>query len=233
MSKVKRGLQLSAAIVSIVFNAILIISSIYVITLLNSSGYGYYFADFIAIYVGIILFCIANIVICSLLCINPDKKYDKKVLSMKMGMPVPANSEAKGLTITALVLSGVLALLYLIGESLWVLLPLVSVGLFIAVLCMPRKPQEKAIQTTMNITTNMDNVQQSDSAYNFSDPAIAKEVTQDTRKEVIRQAVENIEKKTSSGIDDNIARIRRLHQDGVLSADEMKQLIMEELKKQK
>ena len=243
MSKVKRGLQLSAAIVSIVFSAILIIGAIELISYFGPyMGLGYGVESIVVVSICILLFSIADIIICSFLCVNPDKKYQRNLLLAKsVGATIPTNSEGKGLTITALVLSSVLALLYIIGGSVWIVMPLISCGLFIAVLCIQKEKVQVQINGNVgnnnavanNVVANNVATNTQDSVYNFSDPAIAKQVGQDAKKEVIRQAVENIEKKSTNSIDENIARIRKLYQDSVLTADEMKNLIMEELKKQK
>ncbi len=130
MSKIKRSLQLSAAIVSIVFGGILAISGIYTAYLLASYGtYGDFPVGlYIAVSVMIVLFAVAMIVVCSLMCPDPNKKEN------------PTNYT--GLTITGLVLNALLVFLYILsGDFLIMLLPLVSVGLFIATLCVKDMPQ--------------------------------------------------------------------------------------------
>jgi len=244
MSKVKRGLQLAAAIVGIVFNSILVLACIYTANIVStyvSSGafYGYY-GLILLVYIGSVLLSIANIVICSIICSNPEKRGN--------------GYEHKGLTITALVLSAVIVLLYSASADAFLLVPLITCGLFIAVLCIPKEKSNSIVvnstQNTINYATttsqnvpatsgmqsmpnNAINAQNGDFGYSFKEGAISQIADGDSRKQIIRQAVENIEKKTTSNTDENIARIRKLYQDSVLTADEMKNLIMEELKKQK
>lgn len=239
MSKVKRGLQLSAAIVSIVLSSFLALGSIALISEL-SYLVGYY-SEMITVTAFIMLFAIANIVVCSLLCTNPVKKDS----NFKLGKPVK-NSEHLGLTITALVLSGILSLLYITsGEFILMLMPLISSGLFVAVLCIPR---EKFVDTQPQYTiyenAQPQNFQQDAqmTPQNFQSPQTSSE--QNFESAQMNEQNDNVTTKTSksktkqnsedySYIDGNIARITKLQKSGVLSAEEAKELILKELNKQK
>ncbi len=138
MNKTKRGLQLGAAITSIVLSSILAIVALYLICALKEvrdafagdpefSGVMYastmltYVLILFGCYVLILFGCIANIVVSALICRKP------------------INTTHKGLCITSLVLNAALALFYIIGASLWCVLPLIIVGLFIAELCLNSK----------------------------------------------------------------------------------------------
>ena len=133
MNKTKRGLQLGAAITSIVLSSILAIIALYLICALKEvrdafagdpefSGVMYASTMLTYVLYVLILFgCIANIVVSALICRKP------------------INTTHKGLCITSLVLNAALALFYIIGASLWCVLPLIIVGLFIAELCVNSK----------------------------------------------------------------------------------------------
>lgn len=130
MNKTKRGLQLGAAITSIVLSSILAIVALYLICALKEvrdafagdpEFSGVMYASTMLTYVLILFGCIANIVVSALICRKP------------------INTTHKGLCITSLVLNAALALFYIIGASLWCVLPLIIVGLFIAELCLNSK----------------------------------------------------------------------------------------------
>ncbi len=129
MNKTKRGLQLGAAIASIVLSSILAIVALYLICALKEvrdafagdPELGVMYASTMLTYVLILFGCIANIVVSALICRKP------------------INTTHKGLCITSLVLNAALALFYIIGASLWCVLPLIIVGLFIAELCVNSK----------------------------------------------------------------------------------------------
>lgn len=138
MNKTKRGLQLGAAITSIVLSSILAIVALYLICALKEvrdafagdpEFSGVMYASTMLTYVLILFGCIANIVVSALICRKP------------------INTTHKGLCITSLVLNAALALFYIIGASLWCVLPLIIVGLFIAELCL----NSKVPATTANL----------------------------------------------------------------------------------
>ena len=133
MNKTKRGLQLAAAIISIVLAALLTIGAIYVLAALeeltdaaDTNGLG--LSVMKVTYILILCACIANIIVSSLICRKPN---DNMFL---------------GLSITALVMNAILALLYIIAGTAYAILPLVVVGLFIAELCMPNKTANETHQ---------------------------------------------------------------------------------------
>lgn len=139
MNKTKRGLQLGAAITSIVFASILAVGTIYlIIVAMGINGdlpddMAYESAQMsiiIATYVLILLGCIANLIVSSLICRKPQENMHK------------------GLCIASLVMNAVIALFELINLSVWCLLPLAVVGLFIASLCVKNNVAEE--NTTVN-----------------------------------------------------------------------------------
>lgn len=126
MNKTKRGLQLAAAITSIAFSGLLALGSIYLLSMLKdlevANGGALEGASTIrAIYICVMLFAAATIIVCSFICAKPK------------------NGTHKGLCITALVLNAVLAVLYLYSGSFYAVCPIVCVGLFIAALCVKGK----------------------------------------------------------------------------------------------
>ena len=146
MNKTKRGLQLGAAITSIVLSSILAIVALYLISALKEvhdafasdpDFSGVMYATTMLTYVFILFGCIANIVVSALICRKP------------------VNTTHKGLCITSLVLNAVLAFIYILSASLWCVLPLIIVGLFIAELCVNGKAKQPAIANAdaANVTT--------------------------------------------------------------------------------
>ena len=118
--KVKRGLQLSASIISIVFSAILILGSIIILGSLHEPSLGIpeeRVTLFKYLYIVVIVFSVANIIISSLICVKPK------------------TGSHTGLCITALVLNALLAVDYIVSNSLFCIVPLICVGFFIEVLC--------------------------------------------------------------------------------------------------
>lgn len=137
--KVKRGLQLSAAIISIVFSAILILGSVIILASLDDPSLGIpeESMSFVkALCIVVIVFSVANIVISSLICVKPK------------------TGSHTGLCITALVLNALLAVDYMISDSVFCLVPLICVGFFIAVLCIREKKDavESADKTVVEPT---------------------------------------------------------------------------------
>ena len=136
MNKTKRGLQLAAGIVGIVGSAILLISSIYlavVLMALISAGTPEEAAAaaIVMISMGLVIaLSIAIIILCAMLCRNPEK--DGKV------------RDFKGLTIAALVLNLFLVISYIISFSFYILIPLTVSGLLIAVLCLKHPANQTA-----------------------------------------------------------------------------------------
>ncbi len=136
MNKTKRGLQLAAAIISIVLAALLTIGAIYILGALEeltdaADANGLSLSAYKITYILILCACIANIIVSSLICRKPN------------------NNMFLGLSITALVMNAVLALLYIIAGTAYAILPLVVVGLFIAELCMPNKTTAEISQTNL------------------------------------------------------------------------------------
>ena len=193
MNKTKRGLQLSAAIVSIVFSSLLLCGSIVMLNTLAEyvATYGETNESIAAvrmIYIFVMLFAIATIIVSSIICLKPKQNMHK------------------GLCITALVLNSILILLYIAGASWYLVFPLISAGLFIAELCVKNTPPAQ-IQSTQE----------------QSSPISVSNGSQDKNS-----AEESIQE---TDVDARIKRIKALNEQGILSDEEMKNLIMEELKK--
>lgn len=193
MNKTKRGLQLSAAIVSIVFSALLLFGSIVILNTLAeyAATYGETNESIAAvrmIYIFVMLFAIATIIVSSIICLKPKQDMHK------------------GLCITALVLNSILTLLYIAGASWYLVFPLISAGLFIAELCVKNTPPAQ-IQSTQE----------------QSSPISVSNGSQDQNS-----AEESIQE---TDVDVRIKRIKALNEQGIVSDEEMKNLIMEELKK--
>lgn len=186
MNKTKRGLQLAAAITSIAFAGVLIIGSIYILALIQDlisagmeSGPEYRLIQLS--YILIILLSVAIIIISTFICKRPNEKMHK------------------GLCITDLILNAVLAVLYIIAGSLWLLLPLAVVGLFIAELCIKNKVNSNETATLNETDANLSSIEGSS--------------------------------KTENSSNSKIEQIKELNKQGVLSDEEMKTLIIDELKK--
>ncbi|MFQ6749541.1 MAG: hypothetical protein ACLRFR_01700 [Clostridia bacterium] len=139
MNKTKRGLQLAAGIIGITGSAILLISSIFAIialpALLEAAGLTGAEAAaakaLLMVSMGIVIaLSIAILVICAMLCRNPQQ--DGKV------------RDFKGLTIAALVLNLFLVISYIISFSFYILIPLTVSGLLIAVLCLKHPANQPA-----------------------------------------------------------------------------------------
>ena len=193
MNKTKRGLQLSAAIVSIVFSSLLLCGSIVMLNTLAEyvATYGETNESIAAvrmIYIFVMLFAIATIIVSSIICLKPKQDMHK------------------GLCITALVLNSILILLYIAGASWYLVFPLISAGLFIAELSVKNTPPAQ-IQSTQE----------------QSSPISVSNGSQDKNS-----AEESIQE---TDVDARIKRIKALNEQGILSDEEMKNLIMEELKK--
>lgn len=202
MNKTKRGLQLSAAIVSIVFASILLIGSIEMLDVLDAL-YESTEAEALAssldllytIYSLVMLFSIAIIVVSSLICRKP-----------KAGTH-------KGLVIADLAMNGVLVVLYILSTSIYFMcMPLISVGLFVASLCVKNIVSLETTQNTsqvVNTSTPETNVEKNEADSFVTDVAIIDEVSA------------------------NIDRFRKLNKDGVITDEELKTLIQNETKKLK
>lgn len=140
MSNIKRGLQLGAAIVGIVFSVILMFGAILLIQSILSLGAA--FAAGVSIlliaYIFVIVFCVALLVISSLICVNPNKR--KKPTTHL------------GLSIAAIVLNALLVITYAASTSLWAIVPAISLGLFIASLCVGNKHKQEPVQASAETT---------------------------------------------------------------------------------
>lgn len=193
MNKTKRGLQLSAAIVSIVFSSLLLFGSIVILNTLAEyvATYGETNESMAAvrmIYIFVMIFAIATIIVSSIICLKPKQDMHK------------------GLCITALVLNSILTLLYIAGASWYLVFPLISAALFIAELCVKNTPPAQ-IQSTQEQSSPI-------SVSNGSQD-------QNTAEEYIQ----------GTDVDVRIKKIKELNEQGIVSDEEMKNLIMEELKK--
>lgn len=194
MNKTKRGLQLSAAIVSIVFSSLLLFGSIVILNTLAEyvATYGETNESMAAvrmIYIFVMIFAISTIIVSSIICLKPKQDMHK------------------GLCITALVLNSILTLLYIAGASWYLVFPLISAALFIAELCVKNTPPAQ-IQSTQQ---------------EQSSPISVSNGSQDQNS-----AEESIQE---TDVDVRIKRIKALNEQGIVSDEEMKNLIMEELKK--
>lgn len=137
MNKTKRGLQLAAGIVGIVGSAILIAGGIYLgIALFALLGAVTTPDEAAAVYIiiattGLIIaFSVALLVICAMLCRNPQK--DGKIRNFT------------GLSIAALVLSLLLLICYIVEFDWFIIIPAVISGLLIAALCLKHPANQPA-----------------------------------------------------------------------------------------
>lgn len=136
MNKTKRGLQLGAAITSIVLGAIMAVGALFIVLFTNDLGAaigadeaatGAALSLIKTAYIIAMLFCVAVIVVSALICRKPGENYHK------------------GLCIADLVLNIILAVLYISSSSWWAVLPIIISGLFIATLCI--NPKAASSQT--------------------------------------------------------------------------------------
>lgn len=213
MNKTKRRLQLVSAIISIIIGAITVISCIVLMATIGAimdagSTMDPAFAEMINqvgksfVYAVLILAMIFAIAL--IVC-----------GSLMCPNPDKKNTEYKGLTITLLVLNCLLLLSSIANLTdasgiLSLLLCLANVGLLIAVLCIKSEPAK----TEQTQQVNEGYVPQNDFEYE------AQPVQQNVVKPAMRATGNN-----------KIDAIRKLHEDGVISEEEMKTLIMKELDK--
>ena len=123
MSTTKRSLQLSAAMSGIIFSLIFIVGAIVSIynATLPDAAVEYDITMFIVVNSGIILFSLLSLIVCAMVC-KPADGTNHFVMSLM-----------------ALVFLSMIAVVYLLYGSLWVFMPLVVLGLFVATLSMPQE----------------------------------------------------------------------------------------------
>ncbi len=208
MTETKRKLQLAGAIISIVSGACSAV--FFLLTLIVFSSFSKDFlinigmpAEFLELGVAgiligtlviMLIYCVAIIVCGAIMCTNPAKK----------------NTEFKGLTITLLVLNIISFLIYVssltTSESVFSILKtlacLTCIGLFIASLCVKKKPSPLTDGPVMSFTP----------------------------EETLDSHFESAEEDKTESLT-KIDKIRELHKEGIISEEEMKQLIMKELDK--
>ncbi len=201
MNKTKRGLQLGAAITSIVFASILAVSAIYLLIVTNNlirawgdAEYSSEYSLIMITYILILLFSIATIIVSALICRKPNEKMHL------------------GLCVADLVLNSLLAILYIAAGSPVAIMPIIIVGLFIAELCVKNKKATEIV-TSSGLNNSED-------------------VKVDAKKENNMGEKTSTEQKSGDlKSDEKIEKIKKLNKEGILSDEEMKKLIIEELKK--
>lgn len=201
MNKTKRGLQLGAAITSIVFASILAVSAIYLLIVTNNlirawgdAEYSSEYSLIMITYILILLFSIATIIVSALICRKPNEKMHL------------------GLCVADLVLNSLLAILYIAAGTPVAVMPIIIVGLFIAELCVKNKKATEIV-TSSGLNNSED-------------------VKVDAKKENNMGEKTSTEQKSGDlKSDEKIEKIKKLNKEGILSDEEMKKLIIEELKK--
>ena len=201
MNKTKRGLQLGAAITSIVFASILAVSAIYLLiittTLIRAWGDAEYSSEYsliMIIYILILLFSIATIIVSALICRKPNEKMHL------------------GLCVADLVLNSLLAILYIAAGTPVAVMPIIIVGLFIAELCVKNKKATEIV-TSSGLNNSEDVKVDAKTENNMGEKTSTEQKSGDLKS------------------DEKIEKIKKLNKEGILSDEEMKKLIIEELKK--
>ena len=208
MDKTKRGLQLGAAITSIVFASILAVSAIYLLIITNnlirawgdaeySSEYSLISSEYsliMIIYILILLFSIATIIVSALICRKPNEKMHL------------------GLCVADLVLNSLLAILYIAAGTPVAVMPIIIVGLFIAELCVKNKKATEIV-TSSGLNNSEDVKVDAKTENNMGEKTSTEQKSGDLKS------------------DEKIEKIKKLNKEGILSDEEMKKLIIEELKK--
>ena len=205
MNKTKRGLQLGAAITSIVFASILAVSAIYLLIITNnliralgdaeySSEYSLISSEYSLImitYILILLFSIATIIVSALICRKPNEKMHL------------------GLCVTDLVLNSLLAILYIAAGTPVAVMPIIIVGLFIAELCVKNKKATEIV-TSSGLNNSEDVKVDAKTENNMGEKTSTEQKSGDLKS------------------DEKIEKIKKLNKEGILSDEEMKKLIIEE-----
>lgn len=215
MNKTKRGLQLGAAITSIVFASILAVSAIYLLIVTNnlirawgdaeysseysltSSEYSLISSEYsliMIIYILILLFSIATIIVSALICRKPNEKMHL------------------GLCVADLVLNSLLAILYIAAGTPVAVMPIIIVGLFIAELCVKNKKATEIV-TSSGLNNSEDVKVDAKTENNMGEKTSTEQKSGDLKS------------------NEKIEKIKKLNKEGILSDEEMKKLIIEELKK--
>lgn len=201
MNKTKRGLQLGAAITSIVFASILAVSAIYLLIVTNNlirawgdAEYSSEYSLIMITYILILLFSIATIIVSALICRKPNEKMHL------------------GLCVADLVLNSLLAILYIAAGTPVAVMPIIIVGLFIAELCVKNKKATE-ILTSSGLNNSEDVNIDAKTENNMGEKTSTEQKSGDLKS------------------DEKIEKIKKLNKEGILSDEEMKKLIIEELKK--
>lgn len=201
MNKTKRGLQLGAAITSIVFASILAVSAIYLLIITNNlirawgdAEYSSEYSLIMITYILILLFSIATIIVSALICRKPNEKMHL------------------GLCVADLVLNSLLAILYIAAGSPVAIMPIIIVGLFIAELCVKNKKATEIV-TSSGLNNSEDVKVDAKTENNMGEKTSTEQKSGDLKS------------------DEKIEKIKKLNKEGILSDEEMKKLIIEELKK--
>lgn len=201
MNKTKRGLQLGAAITSIVFASILAVSAIYLLIVTNNlirawgdAEYSSEYSLIMITYILILLFSIATIIVSALICRKPNEKMHL------------------GLCVADLVLNSLLAILYIAAGTPVAVMPIIIVGLFIAELCVKNKKATEIV-TSSGLNNSEDVKVDAKTENNMGEKTSTEQKSGDLKS------------------DEKIEKIKKLNKEGILSDEEMKKLIIEELKK--
>ena len=201
MNKTKRGLQLGAAITSIVFASILAVSAIYLLIITNNlirawgdAEYSSEYSLIMITYILILLFSIATIIVSALICRKPNEKMHL------------------GLCVADLVLNSLLAILYIAAGSPVAIMPIIIVGLFIAELCVKNKKATEIV-TSSGLNNSEDVKVDAKTENNMGEKTSTEQKSGDLKS------------------NEKIEKIKKLNKEGILSDEEMKKLIIEELKK--
>lgn len=164
----------------------LVIGSLYVLS--YTGAILGYFGDWSDIFAGqmysiliiVLLLGIANVVICALLC---------------------RNKPALGVAVTAIVLNGILLLVYLSSMSEYVIFPIAILGLLIASLCIKDKAVANVTPSDISATPTP-----------------------------LETPVASAEDDTA-GISAKITQLKKLHKSGLITETELKEFVKKELSK--
>lgn len=202
MNKAKRKLQLTGAIISIIIGAVSIVFGIVLMALIGSADLGTIDPEMSKLAEdGVKGILYAGIILSMI--------FSAALIicgSLMCPNPDKKNTEYKGLTITLLVLNSLMLLSSCLsftgaGSVIDIILCLATVGVLIAALCI----KDNGVQAPAGETANVQNGQSA---------------SQPVKNESAQQ--------TNNG---KIDSIRKLHEEGVISEEEMKKLIVKELEK--
>lgn len=149
MNKVKRSLQLSAAIIGILFSSLCILGSVYMVFISISligflGGFEFILTGYLFFIAFVVLvFSVANIIVCSFLC---------------------RNKVSVGLSITAILLNALLIIgCVLATEYQWLAaVPIVVVILLFASMFVKNTPKSTSIEVTAQVPENIEKLENPD-----------------------------------------------------------------------